>query len=268
MGNLAVMYWLAGRLGEAHLLVRESLEECERYGQRGFARWDRGILVQREYELGLWDDVSAAADGFIAEVEAGSPHYLAAETYMVRAAIRLGRGDVEAPVEDADRALELARRAKDPQLLYQTVAVGAHVLHQTGDIERATELAREFLTALEAGQALGFSVSAVHVLAWTLVAAGHGPELVAGLEPLQHFPWARAGAAFAAGDPVRAADICAEMGAVTQEAYARLAAARMLVEEGRRAEADEQLHRALAFYRSVGATRYVREGESLMAASA
>jgi hypothetical protein len=42
----------------------------------------------------------------------------------------------------------------------------------------------------------------------------------------------------------------------------------MLVEQGRRAEADEHLHRALAFYRSVGATRYVREGESLLAASA
>jgi class 3 adenylate cyclase len=41
-----------------------------------------------------------------------------------------------------------------------------------------------------------------------------------------------------------------------------------LVSAGRRAEADEQLRRALAFYRLVGATRYVREGEALLAASA
>jgi len=41
-----------------------------------------------------------------------------------------------------------------------------------------------------------------------------------------------------------------------------------LVEEGRRAEADEHLRRALAFYRSVRATRYIREGETLLAASA
>jgi hypothetical protein len=33
-----------------------------------------------------------------------------------------------------------------------------------------------------------------------------------------------------------------------------------LVAESRRAEADEQLQRALAFWRSVGATRYIREG--------
>jgi hypothetical protein len=37
---------------------------------------------------------------------------------------------------------------------------------------------------------------------------------------------------------------------------------------GRRREADEQLRSALAFYRSVGATRYIRQGEALLAASA
>ena len=58
------------------------------------------------------------------------------------------------------------------------------------------------------------------------------------------------------------------IGAAPQEALFRLWAAEQLVDEGRRAEADEQLRRALAFYRSVGATRYVREGEALLAASA
>jgi len=52
------------------------------------------------------------------------------------------------------------------------------------------------------------------------------------------------------------------------EAYARLRAARELVEQGKRAEADAELNRALAFWREVGATRYVREGEALLAESA
>ena len=268
MGNLAVMYWIAGRLGEAHVLARESLEESEKYGQRGFARWDRGVLVQREYELGLWDESIAGAEDFLAEVEAGSPHYLAAYCYLARAAIQLGRGEVGTPVEDAGRALARARRAKDPQILYLTLADAAHLLRNTGDVEGAMELAGEFLAALQAGRGLGFPVSGVHVLSWTLTAAGRGAELAAALEYLQDSPWARAGSAFAEGDPARAAEICAEMGALTQEAHARLAAARMLVEQGRRTEADEQLHRALGFYRSVGATRYVGEGESLLAASA
>jgi hypothetical protein len=51
-------------------------------------------------------------------------------------------------------------------------------------------------------------------------------------------------------------------------AFARLQAAKALVVKGRRAEADEQLHRALAFFRSVGATRFVRKGEALLAESA
>ena len=52
------------------------------------------------------------------------------------------------------------------------------------------------------------------------------------------------------------------------EAYARLRAAENLVREGRRAEADAELERSLAFWRTAGATAYVREGEALLAASA
>ena len=50
------------------------------------------------------------------------------------------------------------------------------------------------------------------------------------------------------------------------EAFARLRAAEQLLAEGRRAEADDQLHESLAFWRSVRASRYVREGEALLAA--
>jgi hypothetical protein len=50
--------------------------------------------------------------------------------------------------------------------------------------------------------------------------------------------------------------------------YARIRAAEQLHAEGRPADASEQLERALAFFRSVGAVRYVRRGEALLAASA
>jgi class 3 adenylate cyclase/tetratricopeptide (TPR) repeat protein len=268
MGNLAVLYWLSGQLQEAVALVRDSLREADAYGQRGFARWDRGVLVHREYDLGMWDEALAGADAFLADVEAGSPHYLAAQCYSVRAEIRLGRGQVDAAAEDVDRALELGRRAKDPQLIHQVLAGTAHVLLDVGDAERAAELAGEFLASLHAGRGNDFGASSLHVLSWTLAADGRGGELAAAVEPLLRLPWVQAAAAFGNGDPVRAAEICAEMGALTQESYARLAAARLLVEQGRRAEADEQLHRALGFYRSVGATWYVRQGEALLAASA
>ena len=64
------------------------------------------------------------------------------------------------------------------------------------------------------------------------------------------------------------ADRLAELGLRVDEAHVRLRAAEELVTAGRRAEADDQLRQALAFFRSVGASRYVREGEALLAASA
>jgi hypothetical protein len=80
-------------------------------------------------------------------------------------------------------------------------------------------------------------------------------------------PWRRAADAVFDGDFETAANVFAVMG-YTNEAYARLKAAEKSLRAGRRGEADVQLEQALAFYRSVGATRYVREGESLLAASA
>ena len=45
------------------------------------------------------------------------------------------------------------------------------------------------------------------------------------------------------------------------------AAAEALLAEGRRSEADLQLAQALAFYQSVGATRYILQGKRLVAAA-
>jgi hypothetical protein len=101
-----------------------------------------------------------------------------------------------------------------------------------------------------------------------VTALGEGPRLIAALAGETRSPWARAAVAYARGEPGVAADILAETGAVTDEAYARLATARLLLEQGHRGEAGAQLDRALEFYRSVGATRYVHEAETLFAASA
>jgi hypothetical protein len=80
--------------------------------------------------------------------------------------------------------------------------------------------------------------------------------------------WARAGIAYARGNLEESADILHVSGAVAEEMYDRLELGRRLVEQGRRQDADVQLQRALAFYRGVGATRYIREAESLFAESA
>ncbi len=116
---------------------------------------------------------------------------------------------------------------------------------------------------------LGFAVIELPWQAWVAVTLGRAPDLVEVIEsePFRS-PWLRASLAAASLDFRAAADLFEGMGIVSHEAFFRLRAAEQLVDEGRRAEADEQLRRALAFYRSVGATRYVREGEALLAASA
>src|SRR5439155_22638754 len=106
------------------------------------------------------------------------------------------------------------------------------------------------------------------IASWTLTALGRASTLAGALDSQQHIAQVRAGIAFAGGDPVGAAEICAEIGAATQQGFARLSAARAFVAQSRRAGATQQPEQALAFYRSVGATHYVREAESLLAASA
>jgi hypothetical protein len=81
-------------------------------------------------------------------------------------------------------------------------------------------------------------------------------------------PWMEAARAYAAGELEEAADILGAIHAVPDEAFVRLRAAEALMHEGRRAEADAELQKALAFYRSVGATAYIREAEGMFAASA
>ena len=81
-------------------------------------------------------------------------------------------------------------------------------------------------------------------------------------------PWRSVVDALLQGELVEAARQLGELGLPVDEARARLGAARELVAKGNRVGADEQLTPALGFFRSVGASRYVREGEALLAASA
>src|SRR5207253_6455288 len=151
---------------------------------------------------------------------------------------------------------ELARIAKDSQVLFTAISDVAHVQCETDNLEQASRLADEYLAELRKGRNMGWAVVALHKLAWTLRALGRGHELVDAL-PRSDLPWVRAASALAAGDIAHAADICGLMGAVTEEARDRLWLAVALSGHDRQAEAQAQLQRALRFYRSVEATRYV-----------
>ncbi len=265
--NLGAILWEQGHLRRARAVREEGTQCASRFGQAAYVRWFRAMAIYNQYILGHWREAESEVNDFIAEVEGGSPHYLASGCYHVRAQIRLSRDDTAGALADAERAVELARLAKDPQNLEETLARLTSLFYEAGMAERAAELTDELLARLRTGKDLGAGVESLHALAWTLSALGRGRELLE-LLPSRESLWVRAAAEFAAGNVGGAADICASMGAAVEEARDRLALAEQLVEQNRRAEADTQLRKALAFFRSVGATRYIRQGEALLAESA
>jgi hypothetical protein len=177
-----------------------------------------------------------------------------------RARCRLARDDVDGAIQDVELALPAARRAGDPQAVFPALVTAAWIYAEAARHDDAKPLAREAISGAPPTWSLGD-------LAWFAVELDCVDEL---RERIEHrairTKWTDAAGAVLRGDLVGAADIFFEIGDRVTEAFARLRAAEQLVAEGRRAEADAQLHESLAFWRSVRASRYVREGEALLAA--
>jgi hypothetical protein len=170
---------------------------------------------------------------------------------------------------DAERTVDRARAGKDPQVLWPALALAARE-RAAVDPEHARGLTREVLrTWREQEYPSSGSSEWLSNLVVALRAIGANGDLVAAAsESRFSTPWLEAALAFDSDDFAGAAQRYADIGALPEEAYARLCEAERLVRTGRRSEADEELQHALAFWRSVGATAYVREGEALLAASA
>jgi hypothetical protein len=229
---------------------------------------EAGGAVGQRYLAGEWDEALARTERVIAEAAEGARFYQAAAMHGFRGLIRLARGDDEGAESDAEQTVELARPVGDPQAVNPDLAMAAAIFLSVGNETRAGETLTEAIESLRRLRHLGFAVMEPY-LGWVAVSLGREAELLAELERESfESPWLRVALAAAARDFRAAADILGGIGIVAHEAFYRLRAAEQFVADGRRAEADEQLRPALAFYRSVGATRYVREGEALLAASA
>jgi hypothetical protein len=81
-------------------------------------------------------------------------------------------------------------------------------------------------------------------------------------------PWLEAALAITNRRFDAAAMIYSEIGALPDEAIARLQAGKHLIKEGRRAQGETQLEQSLSFWRRVGATAYIRRAEALLSRKA
>jgi class 3 adenylate cyclase/tetratricopeptide (TPR) repeat protein len=260
--NLASMAWFLGDVRRASDLCDEAVRLGEELGSATLGRYSRIVRIQLRFAQGEWSDAFGEADEFIAACETGDRHYLECSIRSERARARLARGDLDGALDDVMRAIDHARGVKDPQALVPTLARAARVFTELGQTEEAAEVFDEAV-------ATRMSIGVVTDVAWVALALDRAEEVRRTLGQLRiQTRWDDASRALLDQAFEEAADIFYEIGQLDDEADARLRATKKLARDGRRAEADVQLQKALAFYRSVGATRYIREAESLFAESA
>jgi len=268
--NLIPYYGLTGELAEARAREQLTLDIARRYGHLSLVRFvEEGAAIAHRYLAGEWDDALERADAVLARSEQSGRSYNIHATYMHRGLIRLARGDTDGAVSDAEQAIALARPIRDPQAVQPTRAVVGAIFQSAGKTALAEELLDEALVTFRSMRGFGFAIVESPLLGWIAATAGKGDEF---LDAVAHesrdSPWLRAARATASYDFSAAARIFGQIGMPPHDAFFRLRAAERLVDEGRRAEADAELAPALSFYRSVGATFFLRQAEALLAESA
>ena len=268
-GNLGSVLLDLGQIARSLATTKEGLKLAQRFGLGDWLGWLESELIWEMYYDGRWGEALTVLDRYVARfVE--TQFWMETPCRWLRARIRLSRDDLHGAEEDAARALERARLAKDPQVLWPALAIGARVFAAT-DVRHADSLAGELLSRWE-NQGLSVTGGSSE---WTgdlppaLAALGREEEFLGFVARIERTtPWLTAATLVAQRDYADAAAAYSEIGDLPSEAMMRLRAAGQLVEQGRRAEADAELRQALPFWRAAGATRYVLEGESLLAASA
>jgi class 3 adenylate cyclase/tetratricopeptide (TPR) repeat protein len=257
--NLADTLYRLGRIHDAGEVTARMSAARKRYpGVVEWARWNESQELHVHYAAGDWEEALELADRQIAELEAGTRHYLEPDWRIARARIRIARGDTVGAEEDAETALERARAAGDAQLMTPSLALQARLL-AAGRRPETESVAVELLELCRRKPA-DLASDWFPEAAPAFVAVGRPADLeaIAATAPTPT-PWLDAGLALGRGDPAAAAEIFAQMGARPFEAEARLLAARMGI--------DARLDDAIAFFRRVGATAYLAEAERLLATS-
>ena len=252
--NLAEQLIVRGDLTGAERRYHIALERMERLGIVQSVVWLLPQLADLAFYRGNWNEADEFLERYARILQSMSRHYLDVQVETVRARIASARIGYAAS-EVWERAVDLGRRVKDPQALSPALSGYARFLLENGQAEDAVRLMHEMYGLPT------IYFAALIDLGWLVHDLGRPDEMRTeergGL-------WADAGDLIAQGKAAVAADRLGEKGLQTEGAYARLRAA----EELTGAERAAQLEPALAFYRAVGATSYVRRAEELLPASA
>jgi tetratricopeptide (TPR) repeat protein len=260
--NLAAMLANLGDLRGAGDFLAQGRRLAERFGDTAWSEYFDAERVYQHYWLGEWDAALSLAEQLIARAERGVLRRPELDASLVRSWIALARGDTAQAVADADRAHSFSRAVGVPQNLYPTLAIRARALLAMGREEEAAASAQELLQLMRAQPSLpSFWVMDVAIV---LAELGRGDELAEASASAPETLWAEAAKAYVCSDPAGAAEVLVVIGALPEEAYARLKAGEGALADERRVDAEAQLERALDFYRRVEATAYCRSAEALL----
>ena len=261
--NLASTAWWRSDIREAARLFADAARLGERYGVGQLGLSSKAVLCSALCFTGAWDEALELADEVLDRIEGGRANYFEYHPRTVRARIGLGRGDDgDVVLNDAKRAVEVARSTTDAQAVIPALSTFSLVSAELGHADGAREATHEIVDALDAAEPV--NVHRIIDAAWTADRFGYREPLSAFVRGTPaRLPWRNVVLAVLSGKLERAADALAAIGHV-DEAYARLLAGERLVAEGHLEDARPQLHATLAAYRRLGATRYVARAETLL----
>jgi tetratricopeptide (TPR) repeat protein len=262
--NLGVNLFYVGDVPRAFEVHERNLQTARRYGMEGAIIWNTAEVAFDLFLLGRWDESLEMVDAELARMEAGAPHYLEVQHRHTRARILSGRGDEEGALRDIERGVEVGRSARDPQALFPCLAERGRIQLFMGLVDDAVASIEEILRSTDPEPTMDRSWWIVPA-ALVFMEVGRDKEILALAGGELPSRWIQAARSWASRDVPGAADRFAEIGSAPDEAYARARHAELLIAEGRRAEAEPFLSRALELYRGMGATALIRETERLLA---
>jgi class 3 adenylate cyclase/tetratricopeptide (TPR) repeat protein len=264
-GNLASSLVTLGQLERAADLHREALQVAEQIGYEEPTRWLSTEVAIDLTLFGDWAEARRIVDELIPRYER-SPFWIEPQTRICRARLLLAEGSVTEALLDADRAVELARASRSFQSVCDPLAFRARLHAELGELEDAARVADELIERwLETRSTyIEYWVADLWFAMWS---TDKEAQLESAMEGVLSVPWLEAVRCLIRREFAAAAEILDAMGAASVAASTRLWAAEWLVEQGRQAEATAHLERSIAFWRTVGARRYLQRSESLFAAA-
>ena len=258
--NLSSLLEQSGKLLQAESAGLEAARLAQLRGHVSAMRFTEGNLMSMDLVIGRWDAAERRAQEFLA-LSGEEGHYQDNMALMSLSMIELGRDQTDLALRDAQLVVAAGRKVRDPQALIPSLAFGAFVHAELGEVARG----RTLLDELEPGH----YISSVPLAFFAAARLEMAEEFRAATREFEHgTPWDRAADAVLDRRWVDAASAYDEIGARPFAALASLRAAAAFAAQGKRAEANDQLSRASQFWRSVGAKRYIREGEVLLTKSA